>query len=90
MNHVVIDPEIAAPGTALGAVRFARRGLMDAQFRLADSGLQCALLDHIASDAGALISVWTGRTIPQPNPPEMQSHIARSSLAWRVARRARR
>ncbi|MER8567549.1 hypothetical protein NKH85_16325 [Mesorhizobium sp. M0924] len=75
------------PGPVVAAVRTARVCLLDAQFRLDDSGYSCHLLDWLQDGTATLLAEWAGRQRPDMR-PALPRHIVESAVEWRrVARR---
>ena len=74
------------PGGAVAALKYARRCLMDATFRLDDAGLTCPALNRLSDDAAHLVSRWDGRPgrrLDPDNPPEW---MALAAAEWRRQR----
>lgn len=71
------------PGGAVAALKFARRCLMDATFRLDDAGLTCPALHRLNDDAAHLASRWEGRPGRRFDPDNVPDWMADAAAEWR-------
>lgn len=81
-NSPETSPVQHIPGGAIGALKFARRCLIDATFRLDDAGLTCPALHRLTDDAGHLVSRWEGRP-GRVDPDHVPEWIAKAAAEWR-------
>lgn len=79
-NDFPSSTEIAVTDAVMH-VRRAGRHLLEASFRLDESGLHCEALDDLASDTSALVAVWAGRLVPPFD--TAPAYVAESAREWR-------
>lgn len=81
------SPDHIPPG-ALAALKFARRCLMDATFRIDDAGLTCPALHRLTEQSAHLVSRWQGRA-GRVDTEKVPDWMASAAADWR-RERARR
>lgn len=72
------------PPSALFAVKTAWRCLLEAQYSLDESGLECPALADVQAETGAIAAVWQGRQPPDADPgADLPAYFIEGVKEWR-------